>query len=347
LEFFVNRGTKEGGINSPSIFNTVYAFLLRKVGVQEYPSNHTEFDPDKVYYLVFADDLVILGSNMTNLEETMKNLDRVLEEVGMKVNAGKTKWLAYLPTVLRPNLDVSMFRGFKYGNSYLENVDIFKYLGFLTSHDLLHKLHVQNRNSLMYLSARLMGKLMNSLEVTNFRSLRAYFHSLVGSQLYSHSVITFEEAAFERAQKLFIQAAFNLPNSFAFYMAKFFLNVGEFSLISFDARVRFLQRIANGDSDASLNAMVMDCEFLFAYGIGWSAEFYSHYSEELELFEFDLLDAEDSLVARARISAFLAERNVRRFRDSAAAFLVDMFPDLVLPQELAIFLGISHLKVCG
>ncbi len=31
-EFFVNRGTKEGGINSPNIFNTVYAFLLRKLG---------------------------------------------------------------------------------------------------------------------------------------------------------------------------------------------------------------------------------------------------------------------------------------------------------------------------
>jgi hypothetical protein len=122
-------------------------------------------------------------------------------------------------------------------------------------------------------------------------------------------------------------------------MAKFFLNTGEFYLISFDARVRFLQRIANGDSDASLNAMVMDREFLYAHGIGWNAEFYSHYSEELELFQLDLLDVEDSLVARSRISTFLADRNIRRFRESAAAFLIDIFPELVIPHQLALFLG--------
>ncbi len=338
-EFFVNRGTKEGGINSPSIFNTVYAFLLRKIGVQEYPFDQSNFDPNKVYYLVFADDLVILGANISRLELTMGQLDLILAEVGMKVNAGKTKWLSYLPVDPHPSLDLSHLRGFRYGNSFIENVDMFKYLGFLTSFDLSHRLHVQNRNSLLNLSARLMGKLMRSLEVTNFRSLRAYFYSLVGSQLYSHSVVTFQEDAFERAQKLFVQETFNLPNSFAYYMAKFLLNIDEFSLITFDARVRFLQRIANGDSEASLSAMIMDREFLFAHGIGWNAEFQSFFPSQLELFELDLTSSEDSMVARSRISTFLADRNLIRLRESTASFLVDIFPDLVLPEQLAIFLG--------
>ncbi len=129
--------------------------------------------------MVFADDLVVLSSNISKLEQVMRELDVVLDEVGMKVNAGKTKWLAYLPENPAPNLDLSLFRGFRYGDTFLENVDMFKYLGFLTSWDLTHNLHVQNRNALLTLAARMSGKLMRSLEVTNFRSLRAYYHSLV------------------------------------------------------------------------------------------------------------------------------------------------------------------------
>ncbi len=242
--FFVNRGTKEGGINSPSIFNTVYAFLLRQLGVSDFPENASDFDPGNVYYVVFADNLVLLGANLTKLENIMVDLDKVLDNLGMKVNLGKTKWMAYLPSEIVPTLLLSNVTGFRYGQGFLENVDFFKYLGFLTSYDLSHRSHLQTRNSLMFLAARMMGKLLWSLEVTDFRSLRAYFYSLVGSQLYSMKVILFDEDSFERAQKIFLQEVFNLPPSFAKYMAKFLLGVEDFLLLSFDARVRFLQRIA-------------------------------------------------------------------------------------------------------
>jgi hypothetical protein len=49
----------------------------------------------------------------------------------------------------------------------------------------------------MSLAARFTGKLLKSLEITNFRSLRAYFNSLVGSQLYSLSVNSFLEKEYE------------------------------------------------------------------------------------------------------------------------------------------------------
>ncbi len=337
--FFVNRGTKEGGINSPSIFNTVYAYLLKKVGVSDYPSDPNDFDPEKVYHLVFADDLVILGANKSKLEQLKCDLDIVLSEVGMKINAGKTKWLAYLPTEISPSFSSPISTGFKYGSAYLENVDLFKYLGFTTSWNLAHNDHVQSRSALMILAARMMGKLMRSLEVTNFRSLRAYFYSLVASQMYSTSVITFDEEVFERAQKVFLQEALNLPNSFAYHMAKFFLNVDEFLLLSFDARVKFLQRIANGNSDTSLSAMIMDREFLLPCRIGWSAGFYSLFEGRWEFHELDLLDEDDAGTARSRLVSFIDLRNLDRLRASAASYIVDIFPDLVLPPPLATYLG--------
>jgi hypothetical protein len=337
--FFVNRGTKEGGINSPSIFNTVYAVLLKKLGVSDYPENESDFDPEKVYYLVFADDLVVLSANLTKLEEIMVELDRVLLEVGMKVNSGKTKWISYLPSVLDSSCSLSSVRGFKYGSTFLENVDVFKYLGLMTSWDLSHVKHIQTRTNLLYLAARLSGKLLRSLEVTKFRSLRAYFYSLVGSQLYSLSVISFQVEVFERAQKLFLCEVLTLPNSFAFYMAKFLLCVNDLLLLSFDARVKFFQRIVNGDSDASFSAMVLDREFLMPERIGWNSGFYSLFPDHLELVDIDLSDSGETAVARHRIFRFVMARDIDRLRGLAAAFLVEIFPTPTLPEPLATHLG--------
>jgi hypothetical protein len=337
--FLVNRGTKEGGINSPSIFNTVYAFLLRKLGVQNFPEDSSQFDPEMVYYLVFADDLVLLGANVTKLEEIMTHLDIVLAEVGMKVNSGKTHWLAYLPPDPSRDLVLHNFQGFRYGSGFLENVDFFKYLGFLTSYDLSHRNHVQTRTSLMFLAARMTGKLLRSLQVTNFRSLRAYFYSLVCSQLYSFSVVSFDQDDFERAQKVFLQEVFNLPNSFAIYMAKFLLGVQDFLLLSFDARVRFFQRIVEGNSAASLSALVIDREELLPCGVGWNSGFYSLFPDHLELIDTDLTDSGETAIVRQRIIRFARENDHDRLTSSTASFLVDIFPDLTLPQSLATHLG--------
>ncbi len=337
--FFVNRGTKEGGINSPDIFNTVYAFLLNKLGVEDYPEDSSLFDPEKVYYLVFADDLVLLGANVTKVEEIMAQLDIVLQEVGMKVNSGKSQWLAYLPNELSPDIALTNFRGFRYGSGYLENVDFFKYLGFMTSYDLSHRNHVQTRTSLMYLAARMIGKLLKSLEVTNFRSLRAYFYSLVCSQLYSFSVVSFNQEDFERAQKVFLQEVFNLPQSYPIYMAKFLLGVEDFLLLSFNARVRFLQQIAVGNSDASLSAMIIDREELLPCGVGWNSGFYSLFPDRLELIDTDLSDSGETAEVRQRIIYFARENDLDRLRSSAASHLVNIFQEPTLPQSLATHLG--------
>ncbi len=65
--FFVNRGTREGGINSPKIFNTVYATALKRLNISEFPENVSLIEQDRVYFLVFADDLVLLSGNITKL----------------------------------------------------------------------------------------------------------------------------------------------------------------------------------------------------------------------------------------------------------------------------------------
>jgi hypothetical protein len=180
--FFVNRGRKEGGINSPRIFNTVYAQVLKRLAISHFPANPRDFDPRRVYYLIFADDLVLISGDLKELERMTNELDHELGDVGMKVNAGKCKWMAYLPRILDPRtLSLPLDLSIRNHGSIIENVEEFKYLGFVTSFDLSHAKHRKARTVLMLLAARFTGKLMKSLEIKNFRSLKAYFHTLVGS----------------------------------------------------------------------------------------------------------------------------------------------------------------------
>ena len=47
---------------------------------------------------------------------------------------------------------------------------------------------------------------------------------------------------FERAAKLFLQAVFNLPDSFPIPMAVALLNLRHFELMEIDSRLNFIQR---------------------------------------------------------------------------------------------------------
>jgi hypothetical protein len=78
--------------------------------------------------------------------------------------------------------------------------------------DLSKLAHQTRREQLQSLAARSVGRILRSLEVTNFRSLRSYYLALVRSQLYSLSFSVFSEEEFERSQKIFIQSVFFLTS---------------------------------------------------------------------------------------------------------------------------------------
>ncbi len=331
--FFVNRGTKEGGINSPRIFNTVYAYVLNKLNIVSFPRNVSDFDPNKVYYLIFADDLVLMSGNLTLLENRTNELDAALADVGMSVNSKKCKWLAYLPRF--PNLDAILWPSrfaIEHRGTFIENVEVFRYLGFQTRFDLSSSEHVKSRVTLLSLAARLTGRLLRSLEITNFRSLRAYFYALVGSQLYSLSVFSFPEHEYDRAIKQYLQECFNLPSSYPMAVAKFVLRIDDLIIQAFRARTNFFQRVLNGrNSDASLSAMGMDRGSLFHRGIGWNADFARELSDHFNFSSLDLSSQTSVSVAHDELQTALARRRRERFRTSSSSFILDLFPNLTIP----------------
>jgi hypothetical protein len=259
----------------------------------------------------------------------------------MKINSGKSKWLAFLPNIVRnPTFDLPTRLEIMHNGFRIENVEEFRYLGFLTTYDLSHTKHVKARVALMSLAARFTGRLLRSLEITNFRSLRAYFYSLVGSQLYSLSVISFPEVEYDRSAKQFVQECFSLPSSFPMIVAKLFLRIDDLIMQAFNARVNFFNRVLTGvNSDASLSAMHMDRSSLFPDERGWNAEFENLVRPFVDFPSIDLSSVAFVEDTRSTLRSALSRRRRVRFEQSSSSFVTQLLPDLNIPDPFTRFLS--------
>ncbi len=288
---------------------------------------------------MFADDLVLLSGNLKKLEETSDRLVEVLSPLGMSVNSGKTKWLAFLPEKVSQNNVAPHPFALKLQGSYLENVENFRYLGFDMAWDLGKALHQTRREELQSLAARSIGRLLRKLEVTNFKSLRSYYMALVRSQLYSLAFSTFSEEEYDRAQKVFLQNTFSLPPSYPIHVACFFLGIPNFVLSVFDARTNFISRLAKHGSISSLAAMVLDREELLPLGFGWNSELVGALEDYVDVREVDLLELDEVSELRDKVLDGVSIRRIRRFAESASSFVLDFFPAASIPHDFSSFLG--------
>jgi hypothetical protein len=238
----INRGVKEGGINSPSAFSIVYARALRMLNVSEIPSNISDLNLSQVYFFTFADDLALFSANLSLIEVTLKRLNATLPQFGMSVNVAKTNWMPFFPTASRFRVEEPLRFSLRLNRRYLQCVDEFKYLRYIMNSFLSPKAHILQKRDSMFAAARSMGRLLRSLQITNLKSIRVYFHTLVASQLYGLECFNFHAEDFYRAAKLFVQSIFCLPDSFPINVVRSLLNLQVFESMLLNNRINFLAR---------------------------------------------------------------------------------------------------------
>ena len=340
--FAVNRGVKEGGINSPSVFVVAYAEVLENSGVSELPVNFLEIDANKVYYYVFADDLALVSGNLTLMGVVLRNLEAKLPEFGMSINRERTVWMPVIPVDRQGCLNIEDDLSLRLSSSYLNCVDSFTYLGFRMDLFLSPNDHIKVKRTSLFAASRASGKMFRQLEITNLRSLRTYFLSFVSSQLYGLCFFNFKRSDFEKAAKLFVQEVFCLPDSFPIQVALSLLSLRHFELTIIDARLNFVERAQLNDS-LTYKSLCFDETVGSQYGSGFSHDLMVVMSP---FFDFEdtpfpslsdlstLQDLRDQMAVQLN-----EERSVSFHQSSGLSFLSGIIPSGIFPIGFQEFLG--------
>jgi hypothetical protein len=345
--FAINRGVKEGGINSPS-FVVVYAKALAEVGMEELPENMSQLDPERVYFFVFADDLAILSCNLSKVNESLSKLDTVLPKYGISLNAMKTAWMPFLPVNVKHRVPMPDVMGMSVKSEWIECVDKFPYLGFQLNSFLGMNDHVAKKRELMYLAARSTGRLLRSLQITNLQSIRTFFLAFVSSQQYGLAMINFNAEDYSRAMKMFLETIFCLPESFPHAVVRGLLRIQPFEVTLLESRIAFIQRGLNPASQVK-KIIEFDSQVLRDSKVGFSHDLVRF----LELF-FDTTDLEDLNVAevsylqdlRDQLSYQANNNHLAAFsRSTGLNFWTSLAEDAFLPRCFGILLGDYDLEI--
>ena len=108
----MQNGTPQGGILSPFLFN----ILMENFAILQFPGG--------VYIFIYADDLLVISrgiNKVAKMQRALKLIDDKAMELGLKINANKTKAMSIRGTNPIQQLTI--------GQHPIEWVDTYKYLG--------------------------------------------------------------------------------------------------------------------------------------------------------------------------------------------------------------------------
>jgi len=118
--FPIRNGLKQGDALSPMLFNFALEYVIRRVQVNQdgLKLNGTH------QLLAYADDANILGGRIKTLKENAEALVAATREIGLEVNADKTKYM-----VMSQEQNAGRIYSVRIDNSTFDRVEEFKYLG--------------------------------------------------------------------------------------------------------------------------------------------------------------------------------------------------------------------------
>jgi hypothetical protein len=156
---------RQGDALTPLLFNFALEYAIRRVEVDRdgLKLNGTH------QLLAYADDVNILGGSVQTVKENAEALVVATKKTGLEVNADRTKYM-----VMARDKYVGRSHNMKIGNSSIERVEEFKYLGTTLTNQNSIQVEIKSRlklgNAFYYLVRNLLSSrlLSKKLKIKNY-----------------------------------------------------------------------------------------------------------------------------------------------------------------------------------
>lgn len=153
----IRKGVRQGCSLSPPLFNVYIQKPLDEV--YEKINRGIKIQGVRIMMLRYADDIALLAESERELQETLSEMNSILKNYNMKINAKKTKVLVCSKTpVLGSNITLE--------NQTVEEVVDFCYLGTKISRDARDNKEIKNRIQLAKLAFLKKKKLLTSNQLS-------------------------------------------------------------------------------------------------------------------------------------------------------------------------------------
>ncbi len=122
VKFEVKRGVRQGDTISPKLFNAGLEQVFRRL---DWDTKGIMVNGERINHLRFADDIVLISNNVTDITEMLNQLSAESKTLGLKINMKKTKVMFndYINTINDVRIE----------NDTVEAVDGYVYLGQLVT----------------------------------------------------------------------------------------------------------------------------------------------------------------------------------------------------------------------
>ena len=205
IKFYTNKGVKQGCPLSPLLFSLYISDIeevLRKAQAGGIVSGR-----HKIHTLAYADDMALLANSPEELREMMRILRKYLEKLNLRLNVAKTKVMKFSRSGRQSK------EKWTWGAEEIEEVNEFKYLGFLFSSTTKHTAHARQ------LEMEAMKKLPEVWGIgerrfqNNYKIRAQMFDSLIrNGLLYGAEIFGWKEwDSIESVQRKFIKWTLSLP----------------------------------------------------------------------------------------------------------------------------------------
>jgi len=133
--FLSSRGVRQGCVLSPILFNLYMAGVNEELRTRKIGG--VEVGNLRIWELAYADDIVLLARNRDALEDMMRTLEKFLKKRKLELNVEKSKIMVFNRKKRERN------EVWKWKGKNIEEVQNFKYLGFILNKEGNYREHLK------------------------------------------------------------------------------------------------------------------------------------------------------------------------------------------------------------